>query len=186
MIKALVTLLCVLMLSGCASTLGAIGALSSAATPKVAASLQIGDKQTAVSGTTIGTTETSTQKASVKKITSGKKAEVDQSTKKTDKKTEIGEVAGSVTVNQGADTMTIIFLALGWPLFLLFLIVSLWRRVRNVRNNRRETIEGDAGTEGTPEVLDSKVLRSVWMAKGIHHREPPQLPAPSDDGEPLR
>lgn len=186
MIKALVTLLCVLMLSGCASTLGAIGALSSAATPKVAASLQVGDKQTQVTGTTIGTTETSTQKAAVKKITSGKKAEVDQSTKKTDKKTEIGEVAGSVTVNQGADTMTIILLAMGWPLFLLFLIVSLWRRVRNVRHNAREIIEGDAGAEGASEILDTKVLRSVRLAKGIHNGESPQLPTPSDDGQPLR
>lgn len=185
MIKALV-IVSMLMLSGCATTLGAIGALSSATTPKVAASLQVGDKQTQVTGTTVGKTETSTQKATVKAITSGKKAEVDQSTKKTDKKTEIGEVAGSVTVNQGADTMTIIMLAMGWPLLILLLMFMLWRRVRNVRDNRRETVESDAGTEGTPEVLDSKVLRSVWMAKGIHHRESPELPAPSDDGQPLR
>lgn len=175
-----------LMLSGCASTLGAIGALSSATTPKVAASLQVGDKQTQVTGTTIGTTESSTQKATVKAITSGKKAEVDQSTKKTDKKTEIGEVAGSVTVNQGADTMTIILLSMGWPLLILLLLFMLWRRVRNVTNERRETAESDAGTEGSPEVLDPKVLRSVWMAEGVHNGESPQLAAPSDDGQPLR
>lgn len=163
-------LLMVLVLQGCASTLGAIGALSSAATPKVSASLQVGDKATTVTGTTLGKTETSTQKATVKSITSGKKAEVDQSTKKTDKKTEIGEVAGSVTVNQGPDTLTLVLLSLGWPLFLGFLIYIALRRIKSVRSNSGTPAPSDAGTEGTPEVLENEVVRSLRLAAEVRNR----------------
>lgn len=163
-------LLSVLALQGCASTLGAIGALSSAATPKVSASLQVGDKQTNVSGTTVGKTETSTQKATVKSITAAKKAEVDQSTKKTDKKTEIGEVAGSVTVNQGPDKLTLILLALGWPLFISFLVYVILRRIKNVGS----PIDGasapsNAGVKGTPEVLEDEVLQSLRLAAPVRN-----------------
>ena len=165
-------LIMVLALQGCATTLGALGALSSAATPKVAASLQIGDKQTQVTGTTVGKTETSTQKATVKAITSGKKAEVDQSTKKTDKKTEIGEVqsGGSVLVNQGPDMWTLIGLAAGWPLFVLFLIYATLRRVKNVRSSTGESPLSDEGTTGTPEVLENEVIRSLRMAAEVRNR----------------
>lgn len=147
MIKVLV-LSMALVLSGCAGTLGALGALSSAATPKVSADLQIGDKKTDanVSGTTIGKTEKSTQNSTIKKVQAAKKAEVDQSLKKEDKKTEIGEVAGSVQVNQGPDKLTLVFLAMGWPLFVGFLLFVILRRVRNVRAISREALAGDAGT----------------------------------------
>ncbi len=89
MIKILVFTMALFM-TGCSGILGGISALSSAATPKVSADLQIGDKKidTNVSGTTLGKTEKSTQNSTIKKITAAKKAEVDQSTKKTDKKTE--------------------------------------------------------------------------------------------------
>jgi len=160
-------LIMVLALQGCATTLGALGALSSAATPKVAASLQIGDKQTQVTGTTVGKTETSTQKATVKKITAQKKAEVDQSTKKTDKKTEIGEVAGSVLVNQGPDAWTLAALAAGWPLFVLFLIYATLRRVKSVRSNSGTSPLSDEGAAGTPEVLENEVVRSLRLAKEV-------------------
>lgn len=165
-------LIMVLALQGCATTLGALGALSSAATPKVAASLQIGDKQTQVTGTTVGKTETSTQKATVKKITAGKKAEVDQSTKKTDKKTEIGEVqsGGSVLVNQGPDMWTLIGLAAGWPLFVLFLIYATLRRVKSVRATSGTSPLSDEGTTSTPEVLENEVVRSLRMAAEVRNR----------------
>lgn len=166
MFKAILLTLCV-SLAGCATTLGAIGALSNAATPKVAASLQIGDKATEVTGKT----ETSTQTSKVDKVVAKKKAEVDQSNKKIDKKTEIGEVAGSVKVYQGPDALTLFFLAAGWPLFVAFLIYAVWRN-RNVRITRRAPVEDDSGTEGAPEVLDTKVLRAVRLAEDVHHREP--------------
>jgi len=147
--------------------LGAIGALSNAATPKVAASLQIGDKATDVTGKT----EVTTQTSKIDTIVAKKKAEVDQSVKKTDKKTEIGEVSGSVNVNQGPDALTLFFLAAGWPLFVAFLIYAIVRRTRNVRISRGTPTEDDSGTEGAPEVLDTKVLRSVRLATDVHNRE---------------
>lgn len=167
MFKAIMLTLCV-SLAGCATTLGAIGALSNAATPKVAASLQIGDKTTDVTGKT----EVTTQSSKIDTIVAKKKAEVDQSVKKLDKKTEIGEVSGSVHVNQGPDALTLFFLAAGWPLFVAFLIYAIVRRTRNVRINRGTSAEDDSGTEGSPEVLDTKVLRAVRLAEDVHQREP--------------
>lgn len=135
-------------LSGCASTLGAIGALSSAATPKVEASLQIGDKQnqTKVEGATVGKSQTSTTQSKIKEVKAAKKAEVDQSQQKTDKKTEVGEVKGNVMVNQGPDKMTLVLLSLGWPLFVGFLVYIILRRVRDVRNSAGEIAGGNSGT----------------------------------------
>lgn len=167
MIKAIMLSLCV-SLTGCATTLGAISALSSAATPKVAASLQIGDKATDITGKH----EAVSQSSKIDTIVAKKKAEVDQSVKKVDKKTEIGEVAGSVSVNQGPDALTLFFLAAGWPLFVAFLIYAIVRRTRNVRINRGTSAEDDSGTEGSPEVLDTKVLRAVRLAEDVHQREP--------------
>lgn len=170
--KNLALAICLMLgLQGCASTLGAIGALSSAATPKVSASLQVGDKATTIQGTTLGKTEQSTQKATVKSITSGKKAEVDQSTKKTDKKTEIGEVqsGGSVLVNQGPDTLTLVALAAGWPLFVLFLIYATLRRVKSVRANSGESPLSDEGTPSTPEVLEDENIHPLRLATEVRN-----------------
>lgn len=146
MMKIIALALC-LGLTGCASTLGAIGALSSATVPKVSASAHIGDNKTKVDKAEAQVGSKTETKSTVKKV-EAKKATVDQSTKKQDKKTEIGEVKGNVSVQQGPDAFTLVALASGWPLFVLFLIWVALRRVRNVRNRRRETSEDNTGVAG--------------------------------------
>ncbi len=131
MIKVIVLALC-MGLAGCASTLGAVSALSSAAVPKVSASAHIGDKKTEV-GKAEAQVGSKTKSTATVKSVKGKKAEVDQSVKKEDKKTEIGEVKGSVTVQQGPSTVTLIAMAAGWPLFVLFLIFVIVRRIKGGR-----------------------------------------------------
>lgn len=120
-----------LSLTACSTPVGLVtGALSSAiAKPAgVSASLQIGDKQTAVQGTTLGKSDSSTKQ--VQQKIKAKKAEVKSDESQQSKKTEIGAVTGNVSVQQGPSTSTLVMLAAGWPLFITFLIVILWRRVR--------------------------------------------------------
>ncbi len=119
-----------LSLTACSTPVGLVtSALSSAvAKPGVSASLQIGDKQTAVQGTTLGKSDSSTKQ--VQQKIKAKKAEVKSDESQQSKKTEIGAVTGNVSVQQGPSTSTLVMLSAGWPLFIIFLIVILWRRVR--------------------------------------------------------
>lgn len=119
-----------LSLTACSTPVGMVtSALSSAvAKPGVSASLQIGDKQTAVQGTTLGKSDSSTKQVQQKVV--AKKAEIKSDESQQSKKTEIGAVTGNVSVQQGPSTSTLVMLAAGWPLFITFLIVILWRRVR--------------------------------------------------------
>lgn len=119
-----------LCLTACSTPVGLVtSALSSAvAKPGVSASLQIGDKQTAVQGTTLGKSDSSTKQVQ-QKITA-KKAEVKSDESQQSKKTEIGAVTGNVNVQQGPSQFTLFLLGAGWPLFIIFLLIVLWRRVR--------------------------------------------------------
>lgn len=121
-----------LLLAGCSTTaaVGALTSLVSPATKGVSAELQLGDEATQVH--TTGKTETSSAVSSVEKV-EAKTASVDQSNKKTDRKTEIGEVKGDVKVTQGPSIGIMLFLGAGWPLFLGFLVYLLHRRVRNAQ-----------------------------------------------------
>lgn len=117
-----------LMLTGCAasSAVGVLTSLASTASQGFSADLQVGDKATQV--TTTGKTEASSAVSSVEKV-EAKSASVDQSNKKTDRKTEIGEVKGDVKVTQGPSIGILLFLGAGWPLFLGFLIYLIRRRM---------------------------------------------------------
>lgn len=126
MIKALL-LAAMIAVSGCAGTLGAVSALSSAAVPKVSA--HIGDNETKVGEAQVGSKTESQSK--VEKI-KAKESKVDQSTKKEDKKTEVGTVQGDLKVNQGPSALTLAFLGAGWPLFMVFLVWVALRRAKNV------------------------------------------------------
>lgn len=125
--KYLKVLFLSLFLTGCAGPLGVVSALSSATTPKVSASAHIGDNKAQVGEAQLGS------KTEAKSTVKAKKAEVDQSTKKEDKKTEVGTVQGDLKVNQGPGVTTLVFLGAGWPLFILFLLWLALRRVRNAR-----------------------------------------------------
>lgn len=115
-------------LCGC-STVSAVSTIASSISPiskgGLSAELQVGDKTTQVKAT--GKSESITLEAKVEKV-QAKKATVDQSTKKEDKKTEIGEIKGNVQVTQGPSAGTLVFLGSGWPLFLLFSMYLLLRK----------------------------------------------------------
>lgn len=118
--------LSLVLLTGCAAApvLGTVTSLASAAKSGVSADLQIGDKQTQAEVVAQKTVTSSASKVKAKEAT------VDQSTKKEDKKTEIGAVQGDVKVVQGPSALTLLALAAGWPLFVIFLIVALYRKFK--------------------------------------------------------
>ena len=117
----------VLLLTGCAALSGA-SALSSIVSPGVSALVPKGGIDAQIGDRTLkGQENKSKVQAKVEKI-KAKEAKVDQSSQKKDQKTEIGEVKGNVKVVQGPSTFTLLALALGWPLFVTYLVYSLWRK----------------------------------------------------------
>lgn len=119
-----------LTLNGCAALSG-LSALSSAVTPGVSASVQIGDDKLKVEDATVGKKETSKVESKVSGIKAKKDVKLDQSSQKKDQKTEIGEVKGNVKVVQGPSGGTMAFLYSGWLLLALIpilILIYLWRR----------------------------------------------------------
>lgn len=109
-------------LQGCAALSG-ISALSSAVTPGVSASLQVGDKE--IKDATIGRREESVVQSKVEKVEAQREAKIDNSSQKKDQKTEISEVKGNVEVNQGPNNWLLGFLGMGWVILAGLFILRL-------------------------------------------------------------
>jgi hypothetical protein len=123
-------LLCTLL--GACSTGSVIkGVLSSAvgAGPSASLEVDVGDKEVA-RGATIGSSTTK-QESKIETVKAEKEVKLDQSSKKKDQKTEIGEVKGNVSVQQGPTALNLFLLGAGWPLFVFFLIYALVRSRKN-------------------------------------------------------
>ena len=127
---AILIVMC-LLLGGCSTSSVLKGALSSALGTGPSASLEvdIGDKEVA-RGSTIASS-TSKQETKVESVKAEKEIKLDQSSKKKDQKTEIGEVKGNVSVQQGPSGWNLFLLGAGWPLFVVFLIYALLRSRKN-------------------------------------------------------
>lgn len=132
--STIATIILCIMLSGC-SALSGVSVLSSVASgvsslsvPKGGIHAQIGDKTTEVAqGATVGKTSKAEVVTNVGPIVAQREVKVDQSTQKEDKKTEIGEVTGEVTVIQGPTGGTMAFLYSGWiGLAVIPLVALLW------------------------------------------------------------
>jgi hypothetical protein len=127
--------LCVILmcsLLGACSTGSVLkGALSSAlgTGPSASLDVQIGDKEVA-RGSTIASS-TSKQETKVETVSAQREIKLDQSSKKKDQKTEIGEVQGNVSVQQGPTGWNLFLLGAGWPLFVSFLVWALLRSRKN-------------------------------------------------------
>lgn len=122
----------------------------------VDASLQIGDTKTQVTGSTVGQRKTVKTDASVQEVTA-QKSTVDQSANKVEqKKTEIGEVTGNVSVEQGPSTGLLVALGSGWPLFVTFLVWASYRRIKY--GSARTLARSLAGTQGASEVLEDQTV----------------------------
>jgi len=119
------------LLGACSTSAVLKGALSSALGTAPSASLEIdvGDKEVA-QGATIASS-TSKQETKVEKVEAQREVKLDQSSKKKDQKTEIGEVNGNVSVQQGPTALNLFLLGAGWPLFVFFLIYALVRSRKN-------------------------------------------------------
>ena len=126
-IRGIAGCLLAVMLTGCAALSGA-SALSSIVSPGVSALVPKGGIDAQIGDRTLkGQENKSKVQAKVEKI-KAKEAKVDQSSQKKDQKTEIASVAGDVKVQQGPSGFTLGFLGLGWPLFVIYLVYSLWRK----------------------------------------------------------
>ena len=170
----------VLLLNGCAALSG-LSALSSAA-PGVAASIQLGDKEVEVAKDAdikIGSKqESSVVTSKIDNVVAQKEVKVDQSAQKEDKKTEIGEVQGNVSIQQGPSEGLLAFLATGWvALALIPLVALLWllrgrREGREdvYRSNPGETPEGNVGTDRATKVLGNEFLQALRVARALHQR----------------
>lgn len=127
-----IALIVMCSLLGACSTESVIkGALSSALgnTPSASLEIDVGDKEVA-QGATIAST-TSKQETKVETVKAEREVKLDQSSKKKDQKTEIGEVKGNVSVQQGPSGWNLFLLGAGWPLFVFFLIYALVRSRKN-------------------------------------------------------
>ena len=119
------------LLGACSTSSVLKGALSSALGTGPSASLEVdvGDKEVA-RGATVASS-TSKQETKVETVKADKEVKLDQSSKKKDQKTEIGEVKGNVSVQQGPTAWNLFLLGAGWPLFVFFLIYALLRSRKN-------------------------------------------------------
>lgn len=124
-------ILSVILVSGCSTGSILKGVLSSATGggPSASLDIQVGDDKVAEKAT-IGSSTTK-QDSKIETVVAQREVKVDQSAKKKDQKTEIGEVKGNVSVQQGPSAWNLFLLGAGWPLFVLFLVYALVRRVRN-------------------------------------------------------
>lgn len=124
-------ILLLVTLQGCSTGSIVKGVLSSAVGggPSASLDVQVGDDKVA-EGATIGSS-TSQHSSKIETIVAQKDSKVDQSTKKKDQKTEIGEVKGNVSVQQGTPAFGLFLLGAGWPIFVAYLIYTLFRRKPN-------------------------------------------------------
>lgn len=124
-------------LLGACSTASVVSSVLSSAVgskPGVSAELQIGDDTLQTEDVTVGKKEEVVVTTTIEqKVETAKVVKADSSVKKVDKKTEIGEVTGSVSVNQGPTTGVLVALGLGWPLFFIYLIIRIWRLINAKR-----------------------------------------------------